>query len=235
MLENQPTLMRPWKWHCLMGGYNMNVGDLPSLDVDFFMVNKHLASIGFCDSHCKRERPIPLVYLSLFWFWDAIKGMIYSMYSQHHLLAPEKWFIQQRWLDFWWKRSANVVACPCNDQRDTIVLDDSPRTISLNDDIRFIFMRPLRILFALPSMHSWWIHYWSRSQCNLESHSHGVLLCVRSRARNMQGLWHPPLIPYKSVQYCFAMPSPEDLGRNDIHVFECWLRSYKISTHSSNI
>jgi hypothetical protein len=66
ILENKPKLIRPWNWKCLLGGYNMNIGELPSLDVDFWFPESKLTRIGFCDSKCDPMQPIPLVYLTVF-------------------------------------------------------------------------------------------------------------------------------------------------------------------------
>lgn len=65
-------LIRPWNWwHCLLGGYNMNIGEAPSLDADFLLMDflklkRKMTTIGFCDTNCDPFNPIPLVYLSLF-------------------------------------------------------------------------------------------------------------------------------------------------------------------------
>jgi hypothetical protein len=65
-LDSKPNLIRPWNWKCLLGGYNMNIGELPSLDVDFWFPESTLNQIGFCDSKCDPTQPLPLVYISVF-------------------------------------------------------------------------------------------------------------------------------------------------------------------------
>lgn len=69
----QPAdLIDPWQsWRCLMGGYNMNIGDFKSLDASFVVLKprKNVTSLRFCDSKCdegKRDKGIPLVYISVF-------------------------------------------------------------------------------------------------------------------------------------------------------------------------
>jgi hypothetical protein len=64
--DTKPNLLRPLNWGCLLGGYNMRIGELPSLDVDFLLVDKNISRIGFCDANCNKSHPIPLVYLSIF-------------------------------------------------------------------------------------------------------------------------------------------------------------------------
>jgi hypothetical protein len=64
--DTKPNLLRPLNWGCILGGYNMRIGELPSLDVDFLLIDKNISRIGFCDSNCNKSHPIPLVYLSVF-------------------------------------------------------------------------------------------------------------------------------------------------------------------------
>jgi lysophospholipase L1-like esterase len=66
MYRRRPNLIRPSNWDCLLGGYNMNIGDLKSLDVDFLVLNQSMKKIGFCDSKCEPQNPIPFVSISIF-------------------------------------------------------------------------------------------------------------------------------------------------------------------------
>jgi hypothetical protein len=66
MFRRRPNLIRPTNWDCLLGGYNMNIGDLSSLDVDFLVLNQTMNKVGFCDSKCEPQNPVPLVSISVF-------------------------------------------------------------------------------------------------------------------------------------------------------------------------
>jgi hypothetical protein len=63
-LMTNVTLVRPSDWKCLLGGYNMNIGDLKSLDVDLVLVSGEMKKIGFCDDRCDKKGTLPLVSVS---------------------------------------------------------------------------------------------------------------------------------------------------------------------------
>jgi hypothetical protein len=65
-LMSNVTLIRTSDWKCLLGGYNMNIGDLPVLDVDLIFVSGRMKKIGFCDSRCDKNTTLPLVSVSAF-------------------------------------------------------------------------------------------------------------------------------------------------------------------------
>jgi hypothetical protein len=60
------TLIQPSDWKCLLGGYNMNIGDLKSLDVDLVVVSREMKKIGLCDARCDKKSTLPLVSVSVF-------------------------------------------------------------------------------------------------------------------------------------------------------------------------